>query len=75
MLAASSKARCFHLQDDEMSYATGRSMHDQTARAAYTVNHIADMIRAVYNERVVFQDGDTSNYYVYSFSKVGKLRA
>ena len=48
---------CFHLQDNEMCYATGRAMRHQTARAAYTAQHITDMIHAVYNERVVFHDG------------------
>ena len=48
----------FHLQDTEMAYATGRSMRHQVARGAYTVDHVVDVVRAVYADRVQFHDGD-----------------
>ena len=51
------KAR-FHLQDSEMSYATGRSMTHPVLRGAYAVEDVVDMVRLVYGDRVVFHQGD-----------------
>jgi glyoxylase-like metal-dependent hydrolase (beta-lactamase superfamily II) len=48
----------FHLQDQEMAFATGRQMGHAFMRAAYEVEDIAGMVRAVHAERVVFHDGD-----------------
>ena len=48
----------FHLQDREMAFATGRQMGHAFMRAAYEVEDIVGMVRAVYAERVVFHDGD-----------------
>jgi len=48
----------FHLQDAEMQYATGRCMCYAPMRHAYSVEDVAEMLRNVYAERVVFHDGD-----------------
>ena len=50
----------FHLQDREMAFATGRQMGHAFMRAAYEVEDIVGMVRAVYAERVVFHDGDAA---------------
>ena len=48
----------FHLQDTEMSYATGRHMVRPAINHAYTADHVADLVHLVYGGRVVFHDGD-----------------
>ena len=48
----------FHVQDAEIAYATGRPMTHRVIRSAYTVDHVTDMVRLVYAERVVFHQGD-----------------
>lgn len=48
----------FHLQDAEMHYATGRCMCFAPMRHAYSVEDVAELLRKVYAERVVFHDGD-----------------
>jgi glyoxylase-like metal-dependent hydrolase (beta-lactamase superfamily II) len=50
----------FHLQDREMAFATGRQMGHGFMRAAYEVEDIIGMLRAVYAERVMFHDGDAT---------------
>jgi Zn-dependent hydrolases, including glyoxylases len=48
----------FHVQDREMAFVTGRQMTHAFMRAAYEVDDVIKMVRAVYVERVVFHDGD-----------------
>ncbi|MGH1493003.1 MAG: N-acyl homoserine lactonase family protein [Acidimicrobiales bacterium] len=48
----------FHLQDSEMSYATGRDMTHHAISHAYTPDHVADMVHLVYGGRVEFHHGD-----------------
>lgn len=48
----------FHLQDVEMSFATGPCMCDPTLQAPFTVDHVCEMVRHVYAGRVVFHRGD-----------------
>ncbi|MDA0996627.1 MAG: N-acyl homoserine lactonase family protein [Proteobacteria bacterium] len=48
----------FHLQDMEMSYATGRHMLQPVFRKAYDIEYIVSMVRQVYAERVKFHAGD-----------------
>lgn len=48
----------FHLQDREMEYATGRSMTHPAISHAFTPGHVADLVHQVYDQRVVFHDGD-----------------
>lgn len=49
----------FHLQDDEMAYATGRHMAQKFFSQAYEVDEVVAMVREVYKGRVRFHDGDT----------------
>ena len=48
----------FHLQDREMSYATGRCMCNGLLRHPFSVEHVTLMVRHVYGERVTFHSGD-----------------
>lgn len=48
----------FHLQDQEMRYATGRHMGQPVFRGAYEVEDVVGMVRSVYAGRVRFHDGD-----------------
>jgi len=51
-------AATFHLQDDEMAYATGRLMAQKFFSQAYEVDEVVAMVREVYKGRVRFHDGD-----------------
>ncbi|HTQ74324.1 MAG TPA: N-acyl homoserine lactonase family protein [Burkholderiales bacterium] len=51
-------AATFHLQDDEMAYATGRHMAEKFFSHAYEVDEVVAMVREVYKGRVRFHDGD-----------------
>src|ERR1700680_3474014 len=48
----------FHLQDREMSYATGRCMCFGALRHPFSVEHVTLMVRHVFSERVTFHSGD-----------------
>jgi glyoxylase-like metal-dependent hydrolase (beta-lactamase superfamily II) len=48
----------FHLQDREMSYATGRCMCHGTLRHPFSVEHVTLMVRHVFSDRVSFHSGD-----------------
>jgi glyoxylase-like metal-dependent hydrolase (beta-lactamase superfamily II) len=48
----------FHLQDREMSFATGRCMCNGVLRHPFSAEDVTLMVRHVYSERVVFHDGD-----------------
>lgn len=48
----------FHVQDAEVSFATGRCMCHGPLRHAYDVQDVTDLIRHVYADRVQFHDGD-----------------
>jgi glyoxylase-like metal-dependent hydrolase (beta-lactamase superfamily II) len=48
----------FHLQDREMSFATGRHMSHRRLRMAFDIENVTDMVRQVYAGRVAFHDGD-----------------
>ncbi len=50
----------FHLQDLEMSFATGRHMGRETFRHAFAVEDVVAMVRRVYAGRVAFHDGDAA---------------
>lgn len=47
----------FHLQEREMSYATGREMHHAYCRHAYDAHDICELVYANFDERVAFHDG------------------
>ena len=48
----------FHLQEAEMRYATGRYMLYKPLRQPFNVTDVVNIVRGVYQERVVFHDGD-----------------
>jgi len=48
----------FHLQEREMAYATGRCMCNGLLRHPFSVEHVTQMVRHVYGERVNFYSGD-----------------
>lgn len=47
----------FHLQDDEMSFATGRHMGNRRFSNGYEVDDVVGMVRLVYKNRVTFYNG------------------
>ena len=49
----------FHLQEKEMNYVTGRHMRHNIFRRPYELDHVAGMIRLVYQNRVVFHNGES----------------
>jgi glyoxylase-like metal-dependent hydrolase (beta-lactamase superfamily II) len=51
------KAR-YHLQDREMAYATGRCMCHSHQRIPFEADDVTAMVRRVFDERVVFHNGD-----------------
>jgi len=50
------KAR-YHVQTDEMAYATGRYMCHSHMRVPFEADDVVAMVRKVFAERVVFHDG------------------
>ncbi len=48
----------FHLQDDEMAFATGRCMTEPAIAHAFEADHVAAMVHRVFKRRVAFHDGD-----------------
>lgn len=48
----------FHLQDEEMAYATGRHMCHHVLSHAFNVEDVVQMVRKVYAGRVRFHRGD-----------------
>ena len=48
----------FHLQDDEMAFATGRHMCCDRMNRGFEVDHVAGLIRLVYKDRIDFHKGD-----------------
>lgn len=47
----------FHVQDDEMAYATGRYMRHDRFSHGYEVDDVVAMVRLVFRDRVVFHSG------------------
>ncbi len=47
----------FHLQDDEMAYATGRHMRNRQFNHGYEVEEVTGMVRLVFKNRVTFHRG------------------
>jgi glyoxylase-like metal-dependent hydrolase (beta-lactamase superfamily II) len=48
----------YHLQDDEMRYATGRCMCHHEISKAFEADDVARMVHRVFSGRVQFHDGD-----------------
>lgn len=51
-------AAMFHVQDDEMAFATGRHMRHERFRRSFEPDHVAGMVHLLFKERVVFHKGD-----------------
>ena len=49
----------FHLQEFEIHYATGPHMSHGYFSGAYTVDHIIQVVRYIFQDRVVFHNGDS----------------
>jgi glyoxylase-like metal-dependent hydrolase (beta-lactamase superfamily II) len=47
----------YHLQDSEMSYATGRHMQHDALRHSYEEADVLQMVRRLYAKRLVFHNG------------------
>jgi glyoxylase-like metal-dependent hydrolase (beta-lactamase superfamily II) len=61
----------FHLQDDEMRYATGRHMRHEVFNGAFDVEDVVGMVRNVYRGRVQFHDGDAAVLPGISVHRIG----
>ena len=61
----------FHLQDDEMSYATGRHMAHGFFSHSYELDEVIGMVRKAYEGRVRFHDGDAELAPGLSLHKIG----
>jgi glyoxylase-like metal-dependent hydrolase (beta-lactamase superfamily II) len=48
----------YHVQEREMSYCTGRCMCHAYLRAAYEASDVAQLVKRVFEGRVVFTDGE-----------------
>ena len=48
----------FHIQDEEMAYATGLYMGNGILRRPYEVDHVVGMVRLVFDNQVIFHKGD-----------------
>jgi glyoxylase-like metal-dependent hydrolase (beta-lactamase superfamily II) len=61
----------FHLQDDEMQYATGRHMRHRQFNHGYEVEEVIGMVRLVYKDRVTFYNGDAEFAPGISLHRIG----
>jgi glyoxylase-like metal-dependent hydrolase (beta-lactamase superfamily II) len=52
----------FHVQDAEMSYCTGRAMSHPHLSAPFDAGNVVEMVRRVFDGRVVFHAGDSVLY-------------
>jgi glyoxylase-like metal-dependent hydrolase (beta-lactamase superfamily II) len=48
----------FHVQDAELAFATSRHVCDREVRAPFDGEPVAQLVRKLYNDHVVFHDGD-----------------
>ena len=62
---------CYHLQDREMAYCTGRCMCHGALNHPFEVKDVADMVTKVYAGRVRFHDGDSQIAPGLSVHRVG----
>ena len=49
----------FHVQEAELAFATGRHICDRTIRAPFDGEPVAQLVRKLYADRVVFHAGDS----------------
>jgi len=50
----------FHIQDAEMAFCTGRAMTERMVRAPFDAEPVADMVRLLFGDRVVFHAGTSA---------------
>jgi glyoxylase-like metal-dependent hydrolase (beta-lactamase superfamily II) len=62
---------CYHVQDAEMAYCTGRCMANPDVGGVFDPDAVIDMIGHVYAGRVQFHDGDAEIAPGISLHKVG----
>lgn len=60
-----------HLQEAEMIYATGPCMCHQVLQKPFTAEHVCQMVRRVYDGKVIFHDGSSEVAPGVSVHKVG----
>ncbi len=65
------KAATFHIQDDEVKFATGRCMCHGALRGAFDVENVTALIENVYRDRVRFHDGDAQLAPGISLHRIG----
>lgn len=61
----------FHVQSAEVDFATGRYMLHAPLRHSFNVEDVVDIVRGVYQQRVVFHDGDSELFPGIELVKVG----
>ena len=61
----------FHLQDEEMKFATGRMLKHKAFRFGNFVEYTVDFVRALYDDRLVFTDGSAELAPGLSVHRVG----
>jgi glyoxylase-like metal-dependent hydrolase (beta-lactamase superfamily II) len=64
-------AATFHLQEEEMRYATGRPMCHACLRAPFNLRDVLDAVGLVHAGRVRFHDGDSQLFPGISLHRVG----
>lgn len=64
-------AATFHLQDEEMRYATGRPMCHACLRAPFRLRDVLEAVGLVHAGRVRFHDGDAEPFPGISLHRVG----
>ena len=61
----------FHVQDEELAFATGRYMCFHRFRHGYEVDDVVDLVRLVYKDRVHFYKGDAELAPGISLHRIG----
>jgi glyoxylase-like metal-dependent hydrolase (beta-lactamase superfamily II) len=49
----------FHIQESELAFATGKNMLHGHVRAPFDAEPVAEMVRLLFGEKLVFHDGDS----------------
>jgi glyoxylase-like metal-dependent hydrolase (beta-lactamase superfamily II) len=65
------KAAKFHIQDDEMQFATGRCMCHKALNGAFDVQNVTELVKNVYGGRVKFHQGDEALAPGISLHRIG----
>lgn len=61
----------FHIQEEEVSYSTGKYMCFHRFRHGYEVNDVVDLVRLVYRDRVHFYNGEAQLAPGISLHRIG----